>query len=77
MSEGYGTIDEVILETLKADPWVIAHALTLGGTVVTSEKSGKQTVPRKKKIPSICAVLDVPCCTITSFLWQMRRSMPR
>ena len=76
MAEGYGTIDEVILEGLKADPWVIAHALAVGGTVVTSEKHGKQTSPRKKKIASVCEVLHVPCCTITSFLWQMRASMP-
>ena len=70
MAEGYGTIDEVTLEVLRADPWVIAHALAVGGTVVTSEKPGKQTAPRNKKIPPVCKVLHVPCCTITSFLWQ-------
>lgn len=77
MAEGYGTIDEVTLEVLRADPWVIAHALAVGGTVVTSEKPGKQTAPRNKKIPSVCKVLYVPCCTITSFLWQMRVFMPK
>lgn len=76
MAEGYGTIDEILLEGLKADPWVIAHALEVGGTVVTSERPGNQTAPRNKKIPSVCAVLGVPCCTITAFLWQMRSSMP-
>ena len=77
MVEGYGGLDEVDLEKLWADPWVIAHALDVGGTVVTSEKPGKQTAPRKKKIPSVCEVLHVPCCTITAFLWQMRASLPR
>lgn len=77
MAEGYGTIDEVTLEVLRADPWVIAHALAVGGTVVTSEKPGKQTAPRNKKIPSVCKVLYVPCCTITSFLWQMRVFMSK
>ena len=76
MLEGYGFLDEVTLEELWADPWVIAHALAVGGTVVTSEKPGKQTAPRKKKIPSVCAALGVPCCTITAFLWRMRSSMP-
>ena len=77
MAEGYGTIDDVTLEGLKADPWVIAHALAVGGTVVTSEKPGKQTAPHNKKIPSVCQVLHVPCCTITSFLWQVRAFMPK
>ncbi|WP_165175271.1 DUF4411 family protein [Desulfovibrio sp. ZJ369] len=76
MAKGYGAIDEILLEGLKADPWVIAHALAVGGTVVTSERPGNQTAPRKKKIPSVCAELHVPCCTITAFLWQMRSSLP-
>ena len=76
MDEGYGLLDEVTIETLWADPWVIAHALAVGGTVVTSEKPGNQTAPRKKKIPSVCAALGVPCCTITAFLWRMHTSMP-
>ena len=77
MEKGYGSIDETTLDALKADPWVIAHALALEGIVVTSEKPGKQTAPRKKKIPAVCIELHVPCCTITSFLWQMRAFMPR
>lgn len=76
LAEGYGALDEIDVGGLWADPWVIAHALAVGGTVVTSEKQGKQTKPRRKKIPSVCAVLHVPCCTITAFLWQMRATMP-
>ena len=45
--------------------------------LIASEKPGKQTAPRNKKIPSVCKVLHVPCCTITSFLWQMRVFMPK
>ena len=76
MAEGYNITKKSELQGLKADPWVIAHALAVDGTVVTSEKPGKQTNPLNKKIPSVCAVLGVPCCTITAFLWQMRSSMP-
>ena len=71
MTDGYGFIDEITLDELWADPWVIAHASAVGGTVVTSEKPGNQTSPRKKKIPSVCKTLKIPCCTITAFVWQM------
>ena len=77
LTNGYDTTDEITLEELKADPWVIAHARAVAGTVVTSEKPGNQTSPRKKKIPTVCETLHIPCCTITSFLWRMRSDMPR
>lgn len=76
MDEGYGSLDEVTLEKVKADPWVIAHALAVGGTVVTSEKPVKKLRPADKKIPIVCETLGVPWCTITAFLWQMRTTMP-
>lgn len=76
MEEGYGAIDEATLEKLKADPWVIAHASAVGGTVVTSEKPGRHTIPYNKQIPSVCKTLQIPCCTITTFLWQMRSTLP-
>ena len=74
--EAYGFGEDVSPNRLNADPWVIAHALAVSGTVVTSEKSGKQTSPFKKKIPSICSILNVRCCTIITFLWEMRYYMP-
>lgn len=76
MAEGYGAIDEVTLEKLRADPWVIAQALAQGRTVVTSEKPGRHTAPHNKKISSVCQSLHVPCQTITAFLWDVRTQLP-
>ena len=59
MAEGYGTIDEVTLEVLRADPWVIAHALAVSGTVVTSEKPGKQTAPKRFPPCARCCMFHV------------------
>ena len=72
MKDGYGSIDEVTIEKLGADPFVIAHALAVNGTVVTGEKFGKHTAPHNKKIPSVCQVLRVPYMTITAFMWVMK-----
>lgn len=69
MQDGYGAIDEVTIERLKADPWVIAHALAVNGRVVTGEKVGNQTAPHNKKIPSVCQTLHVPHLTMTAFMW--------
>lgn len=49
MTEWYGILDEVELEKIKADQWVIAHALSTNRIVVTSERPGKQTAPLNKK----------------------------
>lgn len=76
MEYGYGAIDDITLERLKADPWVIAQALALNGQVVTGEKPGKQTAPHNKKIPSVCETLCIPHLTITAFMWETRATMP-
>lgn len=40
-----------------ADPWIIAHARSTGGTVVTHESHQPQA--KKVKIPNICVALGV------------------
>lgn len=77
MQNGYGAVDQPTLDKLKADPWVIAHALAVGGKVVTGEKLGNQTAPHNKKIPSVCATLSVPHLTMTAFMWEVRKTMPK
>lgn len=72
----YGSTDDVTLEKLKADPFVIAHALTVKGCVVTREIPSNATAPQNKKIPSICALLKVPCLSLSRFMWEVRRMMP-
>lgn len=71
----YGQMDEADLERLdkKADPYIIAHALDLGATVVTNEipRPGIFT-PANKKIPDVCSQLGVSCIRYPRFLWDMR-----
>lgn len=43
-----------------ADPWLIAHALAHGHTVVTREVH-VEGEKRKVKIPTVCKALNVPC----------------
>jgi hypothetical protein len=74
--QAYGKIDEATLDILKADPWVIAHAVAVKGAVVTSEKPNKAISPHNKKIPSICEALNIPCLTFSRFMWEVRRTMP-
>jgi len=73
---GYGNPSETDLEFLKADPFVIAHAIASGGTVVTGEKPKYTAVIKNKKIPTICESLRVPCLTLPGFMWELRSTMP-
>lgn len=70
----YGDLSEIDMEIIgaKADPYVIAHAINLQGTVVTNEiPQPGLTNPRKKKIPDICNTLGVNCIRYPRFIWQM------
>lgn len=77
MGTGYGIIDENLLEKLGADPYVIAYALAVKGSVVTSEKIANKTNPANKKIPQICQILEIPCFTATRFIWEIRNYLPK
>ncbi len=48
----------------RADPWVIAHAIAEGATVVTKEGFA----PRRIKIPDVCQAYSVPCIDDTQFV---------
>jgi len=41
-----------------ADPWIIAYALSMGGTVVTQESSSRK---KKIRIPTVCLHFSVAC----------------
>lgn len=73
---GYGNPTDADLEFLNADPYVIAHAIATGGTVVTGEKPKETAVIKNKKIPTICEGLHVPCLTLPGFMWELRSTMP-
>jgi hypothetical protein len=75
-SQGGAEIDEASLEHLKADPYVIAHAVSLNGCVVSGERPNNATSVIRKKIPSICKCLDIPCFTLSRFMWELRSTMP-
>ena len=55
---------------LNADPFVIAKAASIAGTVVTLEKE----VPNGAKIPNICSHFHIPCINLEEFMeaenWQ-------
>lgn len=43
----------------RADPWLIAHAMVLGATVVTHEKYDP-VIRKKVPIPNVCRQFEVP-----------------
>ena len=47
-----------------ADPFIIAKAYVMNGTVVTQEKR----VPNAAKIPNICSHFKIPCINLQEFL---------
>jgi len=50
----------------NADPFLIARAAVLGGTVLTME----QIKPNAAKIPNICQHFKVPCVDLEDFMEQ-------
>jgi len=73
---GYGEVTEIDLEQLKADPYVIAHALAVNGSVVTEERPKETLVIKNKKIPTVCDGLHIPCLTLPTFMWELRGTLP-
>jgi len=69
---------EGTLETLKADPYVVAHAKGLSASVATGElaKNGKLANYKEVKIPHVCQLLNIPCFTFIQFLWAIRADLP-
>lgn len=51
----------------KADPWIIAKAMSIGATVVTHE-SALAPHSKKVKVPNICDQFGVPCINTFQFL---------
>ena len=48
----------------NADPFVVAKAAMIGGTVVTMEEHA----PNAAKIPNICERFDIPCLSLEKFM---------
>lgn len=51
-----------------ADPFLIAHALAHGHTVVTHERLANTGQRNKIKIPAVCQQFSVPCITVFELL---------
>jgi hypothetical protein len=71
----YGAITEHDIEVIsgKADPFLVAHAMQSGATVVTNEVSRPNAqAPQNKKVPDICNCFGVPCIRYPRFLWDVR-----
>jgi len=74
----YGPVTEIDLEELngKADPYLVAHAMALGASVITNEASHPGTTnPCNKHIPDICSCLNIVCIHYPRFLWEMGPSV--
>jgi hypothetical protein len=74
----YGALSEDDLEILnnRADPYLVAHGIGLGGSVVTNEISEpNRTKPLNKKVPDICALMGVKCVRYPRFIWEMQRGV--
>ena len=55
------------------DPWLIAHAMTYGGKVVTLEEEVRDD-SAKVKIPNVCEHFQVGCITTYEMLRELRVS---
>jgi hypothetical protein len=66
-----GTLTEVELERLGADPFLIAAALQLGATVVTKEGSKPTAQRANRRIPDICNDLRITCITDHMMIRQL------
>ena len=54
-----------------ADPWVIAHAMSEGATVVTKEYLSGSQNPQKIKIPDVCNNMKVDWIDDFEFIRQL------
>ena len=63
---GYGELDENGVELVGRDPFLIAYARVDPGerTVVTFEVSKPSRRGARRKVPDVCADLEVPCCSL-------------
>lgn len=57
---GATNLSEADIEKIGKDPYLIACAIELGGTVVTEEVSRPSAVGANRKIPDVCNELGVP-----------------
>lgn len=51
----------------SADPFLIAKAMEIKGTVITQEKHQ----PNSAKIPTVCKAFSVPCIDLSQFLIEL------
>lgn len=63
---GYGNLDENEIELVGRDPFLISYGrVDLGNrTVVTFEVSKPAKLRANRKVPDVCRIFGVPCCTL-------------
>jgi hypothetical protein len=64
--KGYGQLDEIGLEKVGRDPFLISYGYAdkAGRTIVTLEVSAPRRQGANRKIPDVCAGLGVACCDL-------------
>ena len=62
--KGYGQLDEIGLEKVGRDPFLISYGYSdkIRRTIVTLEVSAPRRQGANRKIPDVCAGLGVVCC---------------
>jgi hypothetical protein len=70
VANAYGDLDEVELQRVGRDPFLIGYAVTDLGqrTVVTFEVSAPGQRRGKRKIPDACAAMGVPSCNLFTMI---------
>jgi hypothetical protein len=64
--KGYGLLDEIGIEKVGRDPFLISYGYCdkANRTIVTLEVSAPRRKGANRKIPDVCAELDVACCDL-------------
>ena len=64
--KGYGQLDEIGLEKVGRDPFLISYGYSdkIRRTIVTLEVSAPRRQGANRKIPDVCAGLGVVCCDL-------------
>lgn len=71
-------IPETLLDTLGADPYIVAHAIVHSGIAVSNERQNYKMLKNYKeiKISHVCRILNIPCLTLVQFIWKLRQELP-
>jgi len=68
--ESHHRLVDSIKQRSLADPWVIAHAMAAGATVVTKE-APSDSITKRIKIPDVCNNMGIRCVNDFDFIREV------